>query len=455
MKAIKYLMLLLAAVFMGCETNTIEMELPESELQDFILGVNPEAAQDSTPEFTYYDLNTGNVCMLNASRRRVDMIFNEQECLFSVEFGEDGLIKNLFMDSLTVCFSNYNGTKVDIAMVRGNESCIFTECEMGVDMESLRSVVMQQGGFTQTQTRGISDVAVSLDKFLRDNQENINDIFDYADNAIGLVSDRLTGNILDKLKIGERIDLLGDDLLGKALEIVNLPDDVKHYAENILVAKEAYDLAGELSIGDGRYKDVKKLRNFKRFNIVYNFFKLVMTNYTDYSDYCEELWLNFFEWRDRVHRENESLAEGALNSGYGDLKATLSWNFYADIDLHAIEPSGFHIYFGNKVSPNSGGFLDVDNIRGGPGSVENIYWEAPVDGTYTIYINYYGPYGGPSGSCRVALFYKGQSIGVHTVNMNYESGEQPIQTVNISNGAAEAGPVRANFVINYVDAPKK
>lgn len=453
MKTFKYLIPLLAAVFMACETNTIELEVPESELHESILGVNPEAAQDSTPEFTYYDLNTGNVCMYNMSRRRVDMIFNEQECLASVEFDEEGLVRNIFLDSLTVCFSNYNGSKVDIAMVHGDESCIFTECEMAVDVETMRSAAMRQCG--NGQTRGITDVAVAIDKFFRDNQEDINNTFGYIDKLIGLTSDRLTRNVLDKLKIGERIDLIADDFVGKAMDAFDLPDDFEQHAGNILTAKEAYDIAGELSIGDGRYKDVKKLRNFKRFNIVYDLFKLVMTNYTDYSNYCEELWSDFFAWRERVHRENEELAAGALNSGYGDLKATLSWNFYADIDLHAVEPSGFHIYYDNKVSPYSKGFLDVDNIHGGPGSVENIYWEEPADGTYNIYINYFGPYEGPSGSCRVALFYKGQSIGVHTVNMNYGSGEQPIQTVSVSGGAAEASPVRANFVINYVNTPKK
>ena len=453
MKTLKTLMLLLVAFVMSCETNTFEMEPSGTVVYDHILGVNPEAAQDSTPELTYYDLNTGDICMLNMSRRRIDMILNEQECLASIEYGEDGLVKNIFLDSLTVCFSNYNGTTVDMVMVRGDESCIFTECEIGTDTEELRSAAMQRGG--SFQTRGAMDAVLAIDQYLKDHQQDINKVFESADHLMDLIGDKLTGNILNKLKIGERIDRYSDDLLGKALEVSILPDEIKNHLEDILTAKDAYNLAGELSIGDGRYKDVKKLRKFKRFNIFYDFLKLAMTNYTEWSEGWEDIWYRFFMWRESVHKENEALANGALNSGYGDLKATLSWNFKADIDLHAIEPTGYHIYFGDKVSTYTGGFLDVDNIQGGPGSVENIYWSEPVDGEYTIYINYFGSsYGYPSGNCKVALFYKGQSIGVYNVSMSYGMGEQHIRTFTISSGLLGAPAIRTKFVVEHVDVEK-
>ncbi len=458
MKTFKYLIPLLAAVFMGCETNTIEMDIDESYLYDNVWGVNPEAALDSTPELTYYDLNTGNVCMVNMSRRRVDVLLNEQECMASVEFDEEGLVKTVLLDSLTVCLSNYNADKVDVVFAYGDDMCIEKECELGVDNAELRIAAMSRNEYSAT--RGITDIAVYFDDYLRAHQDDINEIFEKTDKAMEWVGYIMNARVFGKLKVSESFirDVVDpiDMMMDKQLEIIKEKNSEHQKSmENFMTAKDAYGLVGELSIGDGRYTNVKQLRKFKRFNIWYDAFKLLLTNYTDYSNYCEKLWSDFFAWRERVHRENEELAAGALNSGYGDLKATLSWNFYADIDLHAVEPSGFHIYYNNKVSPYSNGFLDVDNIHGGPGAVENIYWEEPADGTYNIYINYYGPYEGPSGSCRVALFYKGQSIGVHTVNMNYESGEQPIQTVSVSGGAAEASPVRANFVINYVNTPKK
>lgn len=105
------------------------------------------------------------------------------------------------------------------------------------------------------------------------------------------------------------------------------------------------------------------------------------------------------------NNDNMALGQGALNSGYGTLKVTMAWNFYADVDVHAIEPSGTHIYYGDKVSHVTGGFLDVDDRHGGEGAVENIYWETPEDGVYTVYINWYSAstWNGESGTGTVKL----------------------------------------------------
>jgi uncharacterized protein YfaP (DUF2135 family) len=100
----------------------------------------------------------------------------------------------------------------------------------------------------------------------------------------------------------------------------------------------------------------------------------------------------------------------ALNSGTGNLKITLSWDFYADIDVVVEEPDGNYIYWKYPYS-SSGGNLDFDNRRGGLGSKENVYWENPKDGIYTVALNYYGPSTycdlSESGICRVTIFYKG------------------------------------------------
>lgn len=74
--------------------------------------------------------------------------------------------------------------------------------------------------------------------------------------------------------------------------------------------------------------------------------------------------------------------------GDGDLKVTLMWNFYADIDLHVFEPNGNEIYYMDKNS-STGGTLDVDNIPGGPGSAENIFWNNPPRGQYKVTLVYY------------------------------------------------------------------
>ena len=132
----------------------------------------------------------------------------------------------------------------------------------------------------------------------------------------------------------------------------------------------------------------------------------------------------------------------------------MSWSFYADIDLHAVEPSGTHIYWSDPTSYCSGGYLDVDNTAGGPNSVENIYWKEAEDGTYRFYIDYYGPstynYADQSGVCRVAILYKGQSIGVHNISMTSDDTKD-VRTIVLTNGMY-SGPssshVKVEMVIN-------
>jgi hypothetical protein len=87
--------------------------------------------------------------------------------------------------------------------------------------------------------------------------------------------------------------------------------------------------------------------------------------------------------------------EGAKS---GDVQLTLIWNNVNDLDLHSIEPSGEHIFYGHKNSV-SGGQLDVDMNAISPYSskpVENIYFPsngAPL-GHYQVLVHYYGNHGG-------------------------------------------------------------
>jgi hypothetical protein len=86
-------------------------------------------------------------------------------------------------------------------------------------------------------------------------------------------------------------------------------------------------------------------------------------------------WKNNFSWSyqgdfaDSI-KERVKSAGGKVD---GDLRCSLSWSNYDDLDFHMKEPGGFEIYFGAK---NSGtGALDVDMNAGGGQSktpVENI-----------------------------------------------------------------------------------
>lgn len=95
----------------------------------------------------------------------------------------------------------------------------------------------------------------------------------------------------------------------------------------------------------------------------------------------------------------------------GDLKVTLLWDFPGDIDLYVMQPNGVTISYRNKVDNRTGGYLDVDNTRGGQGSAENVYWSTPESGVYSVKLHYYsrssetGVAG--SGICQVVVFRDG------------------------------------------------
>lgn len=109
------------------------------------------------------------------------------------------------------------------------------------------------------------------------------------------------------------------------------------------------------------------------------------------------------EVTDNISEEEQQIIDDANEIGEsGDLKITLLWEYAADMDLHILEPGGFHIYHAAKQSP-TGGMLDHDNIPGGPGSAENVYWVTPPAGTYRIFVRYYSSSGPLPGNCKVVV----------------------------------------------------
>jgi hypothetical protein len=91
-------------------------------------------------------------------------------------------------------------------------------------------------------------------------------------------------------------------------------------------------------------------------------------------------WNNHFSWSyqgdlaDSI-KERVKQAGGSVT---GDLCCRLAWYNHDDLDLHMIEPSGYHIYYPNKGRRSlCGGMLDVD-MNAGCGTtrtpVENIFY---------------------------------------------------------------------------------
>ena len=94
---------------------------------------------------------------------------------------------------------------------------------------------------------------------------------------------------------------------------------------------------------------------------------------------------------------NQPLTDGDLDdwraragAGDGDITVTLIWGNFDDVDLHMSTPDESHIYYSNKTA--GGGMLDVDANAGGGSTmtpVENIYFAAPQNGHYKVWINMY------------------------------------------------------------------
>ena len=97
-------------------------------------------------------------------------------------------------------------------------------------------------------------------------------------------------------------------------------------------------------------------------------------------------WDNDFAWSydgdvtDSI-TERVKTAGGKIDC---ELRVSLAWSNYDDLDIHAHGPDG-HIYFRNKA-----GILDVDMNAGGGSRrdpVENLAFRRPKNGTYRIEVN--------------------------------------------------------------------
>lgn len=125
----------------------------------------------------------------------------------------------------------------------------------------------------------------------------------------------------------------------------------------------------------------------------------------------------------------------ARNTGQtGNLKVTLLWDFYGDIDLHVMQPNGIVINFSNPQDAATGEALDVDNRQGGKGAAENIFWPNPPRGTYQVALHYFNNKNNSvptSGICTVVVFLKGRPPKTYRVEMNHEGDLKKVVTINI------------------------
>lgn len=125
-------------------------------------------------------------------------------------------------------------------------------------------------------------------------------------------------------------------------------------------------------------------------------------------------WDNTFSWYyhggiDGEIRRRVEEAGGRYENN--EIRVSLIWEGYTDLDLHCITPKGEHIYYGHK-NDTCRGYLDVD-ANGGRAQtltpVENIRWanNAP-EGRYRFYVHNYQERGKGTTPYKVELEVNGQ-----------------------------------------------
>jgi len=96
-----------------------------------------------------------------------------------------------------------------------------------------------------------------------------------------------------------------------------------------------------------------------------------------------------------------ALAAVGVDNSDKQLSITLVWYVNCDMDIHAWQPDGTHLYWENKGPLSSTGRLDVDTgeVNADGLAVENIAWVNAPAGSYRIGVKNYG-------SCSPGVDYK-------------------------------------------------
>ncbi|NTV95115.1 MAG: hypothetical protein HGA75_06810, partial [Thiobacillus sp.] len=121
----------------------------------------------------------------------------------------------------------------------------------------------------------------------------------------------------------------------------------------------------------------------------------------------------------------DELVAPPVEASPGFFTVTLTWDGPGDVDLHAYEPSGSHVYYAAMVGAS--GYLDVDNTQAyGP---EHYY--ASCDpaklgtGTYRIAVANYSQADGRAATVQVASWNEGV-LGTKAVTLGGATGDNPV-----------------------------
>lgn len=176
-------------------------------------------------------------------------------------------------------------------------------------------------------------------------------------------------------------------------------------------------------------------------------------------------WDNAFSWYyyggidGEIKRRVESAGGQYENN---EIRCSLIWEGYTDLDLHCVTPKGDHIYYGDKRS-RCNGWLDIDMNGGGHrdySPVENIRWSEGEarNGTYRFYVHNYCERGKGNTPFKVELEVNGKIYSYHGVAggdgyqqdvflFNYIKGQHPEIVNSNSYSSDDAWNVSVNSFV--------
>lgn len=126
----------------------------------------------------------------------------------------------------------------------------------------------------------------------------------------------------------------------------------------------------------------------------------------------------------------------------GFFTATLNWDRNGDVDLHAFEPNGAHVFYG---MPNGqSGMLDYDDTRTtGPEHYTTTCDASQLaEGTYTIAVNNFGAPAGTQAVVQVATWADGPLLTAPVLTLGQQAGSAgnanptPVMTVTVAKDPA-------------------